>query len=150
MEWPDGESEPANYFFSSLPEKTKRIHLVRTTMQRWRTERVYEDLKGELGLDHFEGRRFRGWHHHISVVLCCYAFAVAERHRIFPLRTQTGGARPRDTHGSQARTPLRELAHQRAPSHRTRKSAVASEMPLLPSARTDQTKGSTQDLVSSR
>jgi len=58
--------------------------LVRLVMQRWRTERVYEDLKGELGLDHYEGRRFPGWHHHVSVVLACNAFVVAERARRFP------------------------------------------------------------------
>lgn len=87
IEWRDGEVDPANYYFSSLPPDTSLEALVRITTQRWRTERAYEDLKGELGLDHFEGRRFRGWHHHISVVLCCYAFAVAERHRIFPLPT---------------------------------------------------------------
>lgn len=88
IEWRDGEAAPANYFFSSLPPDIKLRELVRITMQRWRTERVYEDLKGELGLDHYEGRRFRGWHHHISVALCCFAFAVAERHRIFPLPTR--------------------------------------------------------------
>ena len=88
IEWRDGEADPANYYFSSLPPDTSLDALVRVTTQRWRTERVYEDLKGELGLDHFEGRSFRGWHHHISVVLCCYAFAVAERHRIFPLSTR--------------------------------------------------------------
>ena len=87
IEWRDGEADPANYYFSSLPEDTTLETLVRLTTQRWRTERAYEDLKGELGLDHYEGRKFRGWHHHISVVLCCYAFAVAERHRIFPLST---------------------------------------------------------------
>jgi SRSO17 transposase len=58
--------------------------LIRLVMQRWRIERVYEDLKGELGLDHYEGRRFAGWYHHVSVVLCCYAFIVAERARHFP------------------------------------------------------------------
>lgn len=88
IEWRDGEADPANYYFSSLPPDTSLDTLVRITTQRWRTERVYEDLKGELGLDHFEGRSFRGWHHHISVVLSCYAFAVAERHRIFPLPTR--------------------------------------------------------------
>lgn len=88
IEWRDGEVDPANYYFSSLPPDTSLEALVRLTTQRWRTERAYEDLKGELGLDHFEGRRLRGWHHHISVVLCCYAFAVAERHRIFPLTTR--------------------------------------------------------------
>jgi SRSO17 transposase len=53
-------------------------------MQRWRTERAYQVIKGELGLDHDEGRRFPGWHHHISVALCCYAFIIAERVRRFP------------------------------------------------------------------
>ena len=58
--------------------------LIRLVMQRWRTERVYEDLKGELGFDHYEGRRYPGLQHHISVVLCCYAFIVGERVRLFP------------------------------------------------------------------
>ncbi len=58
------------------------------SLQRWRTERVYEDLKGELGLDHFEGRRFRGWHHHVSVALCCYAFVVAARVQRLPPRPE--------------------------------------------------------------
>lgn len=84
VEWRDGEEAPANYFFSSLPKRTRKKGLVRLTMQRWRTERAYEDLKGELGLDHYEGRRFRGWHHHVTVALCCYAFVVAERVRHFP------------------------------------------------------------------
>jgi SRSO17 transposase len=57
---------------------------VRTIKERWKTERAYQELKGELGFDHFEGRSFIGWHHHVSVVLCCYAFVVAERARAFP------------------------------------------------------------------
>lgn len=84
IEWRDGETEPANYFLCSTPERMTRKKLVRAVMQRWRTERAYEDLKGELGLDHYEGRRFPGWHHHVSVVLSCYAFVVAERVRRFP------------------------------------------------------------------
>jgi SRSO17 transposase len=84
IEWRDGEDAPANYFLVSLSTKRTKKQLIRLVMQRWRTERVYEDLKGELGLDHFEGRRFRGWHHHVSVALCCYAFIVAERVRHFP------------------------------------------------------------------
>jgi len=84
IEWRDGESEPANYFLSSMALRTSRKKLIGIVMQRWRTERAYQDLKGELGLDHFEGRSFPGWHHHISVVLCCYAFVVAERVRRFP------------------------------------------------------------------
>ena len=84
IEWRDGEPEPANYFLATLPENITKRQLIRLVMQRWRTERVYEDLKGELGLDHFEGRRFPGWHHHVSVALCCYAFIVAERVQRFP------------------------------------------------------------------
>jgi SRSO17 transposase len=84
IEWRDGELEPANYFLVCLPERRTKKQLIRLVMQRWRTERVYEDLKGELGLDHYEGRRFPGWHHHVSVALCCYAFIVAERVRRFP------------------------------------------------------------------
>jgi len=84
IEWRDGEDEPANFFLSSLPYRISRKKLIRIAMQRWRTERVYEDLKNELGLDHFEGRRFQGWHHHVSVALCCYAFIIAERVRRFP------------------------------------------------------------------
>jgi SRSO17 transposase len=84
IEWRDGEEEPANYFLCSLPGPMTKKRLVQIVMQRWRTERAYEDLKGELGLDHYEGRRYPGWHHHVSVVLCCYAFVVAERARHFP------------------------------------------------------------------
>ena len=88
IEWREGEPEPANYFLISMPEHTTTKQLIRLVMQRWRTERVYEDLKGELGLDHYEGRRFPGWHHHVSVALCCYAFIVAERVRRFPPSTR--------------------------------------------------------------
>lgn len=84
IEWRDEETEPANYFFVSFPRRISLKKIVRIAMQRWRTERAYEDLKGELGLDHYEGRRFPGWHHHVSVALACYAFIVAERSRRFP------------------------------------------------------------------
>ncbi len=90
IEWRDGEDEPSNYFFSSLPKAKSLKKFVRIVMQRWRIERTYQDLKGELGLDHYEGRGFRGWHHHVSVALCCYAFIVAERaRRFFPSATRT-------------------------------------------------------------
>jgi SRSO17 transposase len=86
MEWEDSEKAPTKYYFINLDPRiavTKKM-LVRLVKQRWRTERVYQDMKGELGLDHFEGRRYRGWHHHVSVALCCFAFVVAERCRLFP------------------------------------------------------------------
>jgi SRSO17 transposase len=83
-EWPDDETQPTKYYFVATERKLSRRALIRLIKERWKTERVYEELKGELGLDHYEGRRYPGWHHHISAVLCCYAFVVAERVRRFP------------------------------------------------------------------
>jgi len=83
MEWEDGEPAPSKFYLITLPQSTTKKLLVRVVKQRWRTERAYQDMKGQLGLDHFEGRRYRGWHHHVSVVLACYAFVVAERSRRF-------------------------------------------------------------------
>ena len=84
IEWPDGESNPTKFVLTTMPRHMSKKQIVRIVKERWRTERAYEELKGELGLDHFEGRSFPGWHHHISVVLSCYAFIVAERVRRFP------------------------------------------------------------------
>jgi SRSO17 transposase len=84
IEWPEGEAMPTKFVLTSLPRRMTKKSIVRIVKERWRTERAYEDLKGELGLDHFEGRSFPGWHHHVSVVLCCYAFLLAERVRHFP------------------------------------------------------------------
>jgi SRSO17 transposase len=83
VEWPDGKPAPSGYYFVSCPDLTPK-QMVRLIKERYRTEAVYSELKGELGLDHFEGRRFPGWHHHVSVVLCCHAFLVAERSFRFP------------------------------------------------------------------
>jgi SRSO17 transposase len=66
------------------PKRLSTMREIRICKERWRTERMYQDLKGELGLDHLEGRSLPGWHHHVSVVLCCYAFVVAARVRAFP------------------------------------------------------------------
>jgi SRSO17 transposase len=84
VEWPYGEKEPTHFFLTTLPKKMSKKQIVRLLKERYRTEQAYEELKGELGLDHFEGRSFTGWHHHVSVALCSYAFLVAERSRAFP------------------------------------------------------------------
>jgi SRSO17 transposase len=84
IEWPDGDKEPTKFLLTTLGEKMAHREILRIVRERYRTERVYEEMKGELGLDHFEGRSFRGWHHHVSVAICCYAFVVAERARRFP------------------------------------------------------------------
>lgn len=83
IEWPFGKSEPESFAVTTLRAKMSKKQIVRKYKERYRTEQAYEEMKGELGLDHFEGRRFRGWHHHVSVVLSCYAFVVAERARSF-------------------------------------------------------------------
>jgi SRSO17 transposase len=93
-EWLDGEEKPTKFTLTTLPRRMSRKQIVRIFKERWRTERMYEDLKGELGLDHFEGRSFTGWHHHVSVVLCCYAFVVSERVGAFP---PSAGRRRRDS-----------------------------------------------------
>jgi len=84
IEWRDGEAEPNRFHVTTLDATLPKEHLVRFLKQRWKTERVYQDLKGEVGLDHYEGRRYPGWHHHISVAIACYAFLAAERARTFP------------------------------------------------------------------
>jgi SRSO17 transposase len=84
IEWPYGEKEPTHFFLTTLPKRMSKKQIVRLIKERYRTEQAYEELKGELGLDHFEGRSFTGWHHHVSVALCSYAFLVAERSRAFP------------------------------------------------------------------
>jgi SRSO17 transposase len=88
IEWPLNDEQACKFYLTTLPRRMSHKQLVRIIKERWRTERMYEDLKGELGLDHFEGRSFLGWHHHVSVVLCCYAFVVAERIGAFPPSTR--------------------------------------------------------------
>lgn len=74
VEWPSDAEHPAKFFFSNLPEKTSLKRLVATAKSRWWIEHSYRELKDELGLDHFEGRSWRGWHHHVVLVLLAYAF----------------------------------------------------------------------------
>lgn len=89
IEWPEGESEPTKYWFSTLSEGTPLAQLVRLAKLRWRIERDYQELKGELGMDHYEGRSWRGFHHHLSLCAATYAFIVAERSRLSPPTVQS-------------------------------------------------------------
>jgi SRSO17 transposase len=84
VEWPEGEEEPTKYWLSTLPEATAIGELVATAKLRWRVERDFEELKQELGLGHFEGRGWRGFHHHASLCIAAYGFLVAERCRFPP------------------------------------------------------------------
>lgn len=84
IEWPEGETEPTKYWFSTLPEDTPLTELVRLAKHRWIIERDYQELKQELGLGHFEGRGWRGFHHHATLCIAAYGFLVAERSRFSP------------------------------------------------------------------
>ena len=84
IEWPRGEPEPTKYWLATLPETMPLSELVRLAKLRWRIERDYQELKDELGLDHFEGRGWRGFHHHGALCTAAYAFLAAERARFSP------------------------------------------------------------------
>ena len=84
IEWPRSESEPTNYWVSTLPPNTPLKALVKIAKQRWIIERDYQELKQELGLGHFEGRNWRGFHHHATLCIAAYGFLVAERNRFSP------------------------------------------------------------------
>ena len=129
MEWRNDEPEPAHFYLLTLPEKTSRKQMVRLVKERYRTERFYQDMKGELGLDHFEGRTFPGWHHHVSVALCCYAFVIAEKLRTFfsTLRRQRGAG----AYAIPTGTPLRGLIHHHPSCDSAPAERLASSLPAL-------------------
>ena len=82
-QWPDGESEPVKYALSNLPASTSLRALVRWLKLRWRVERDYQELKSEVGLDHFEGRSWRGFHHHAALCAVAHGFLALQR-ALFP------------------------------------------------------------------
>ena len=79
IEWPTGADAPSDYWLSNLPETESRERLARLARLRWTIELDYRQLKGELGLDHYEGRSYPGFHHHCALVTCAHAFLTLER-----------------------------------------------------------------------
>jgi SRSO17 transposase len=84
IEWPAAEAEPTKYWLSTLPADVDLRELVHLAKHRWIIERDYQELKQELGLGHYEGRGWRGFHHHATLCLAAYGFLVAERSRFSP------------------------------------------------------------------
>ena len=84
IEWPAEESEPTKYWLATLSADAKLAALVKLAKHRWIIERDYEELKQELGLGHYEGRGWRGFHHHATLCIAAYGFLVAERSRFSP------------------------------------------------------------------
>jgi SRSO17 transposase len=118
VEWPQADDEPLKYWLSTLPETTSLHDLVSATKLRWRIERDYRDLKQELGLGHYEGRGWRGFHHHASLCIAAYGFLLSERETISPsgFAITQSGSQPPIPRGSRsckpadtARTPYLEL-----------------------------------------
>jgi SRSO17 transposase len=81
IEWPAQAEAPTKYWFSNLPAGVSLRRLVQLAKLRWRVEQNYPQLKEELGLDHYEGRGWQGWHHHVTLVCLAYAFLLRERQR---------------------------------------------------------------------
>ncbi len=78
-EWPESREEPTDYWLSNLPEDTAPERLARLARLRWKIELDYKQLKGELGLDHYEGRSWLGWYHHTALVTAAHGFLTLER-----------------------------------------------------------------------
>jgi SRSO17 transposase len=143
IEWPKDEPEPTKYWLSTLPEDIAFQRLVDLAKLRWRIERDYQELKQEVGLGHFEGRGWRGFHHHATLCIAAYGFLVSERETIPPSGSRPArpfktpavpnGYRPR---GSAAANPTTrselDCDNPTAPDRRSRQKII--EMPMLRSS----------------
>src|SRR5260370_29973149 len=78
IEWPEGEAEPTKYWLSTLDKRISFRRLVDIAKMRWRIERDYQDLKQEIGLGHYEGRGWPGFHHHGTLCIAAYGFLISE------------------------------------------------------------------------
>ncbi len=101
IEWPEGEDQPTKYWLSTLPETIAFVDLVDTAKLRWRIERDYQELKQEVGLGHYEGRGWRGFHHHATLCIAAYGFLISERETFPPSDPRTA------LHGPKAAVPRR-------------------------------------------
>ena len=89
IEWPEGEDAPTKYWLSTLPKNITFRDLVDAAKLRWRVERDYQELKQEVGLGHYEGRGWRGFHHHATLCIAAYGFLISERETIPPSRPRS-------------------------------------------------------------
>ena len=140
IEWPKDEKEPTKYWLSTLPPDIPFADMVDMTKLRWRIERDYLELKQEVGLGHYEGRGWRGFHHHATLCIAAYGFLISERQTTPPsgLRVAPGlqesavpdSYRPRGA-ASPARTAHPELNRHHAPTPHRRTRKKPQPMPML-------------------
>jgi SRSO17 transposase len=140
IEWPEAEEKPTKYWLSTLPDNIPLEVLVDTAKLRWRIERDYQELKSELGLSHFEGRGWRGFHHHATLCIAAYGFLIRERAAFPP-----SGPRQRETApipnrpkprgaADPTRTPRRKLDRHHPPKAHGHAGENAVALSMLPSA----------------
>jgi SRSO17 transposase len=144
IEWPAGEPQPTRYWLSTLPENIGFSRLVDLAKLRWRIERDYQELKQEVGLGHYEGRGWRGFHHHATLCIAAYGFLISERETIPPsgyrstAQRQTlelpGGHRPRGA-ADPTRASRPELDRNDAPQANRPVRQNSRAMPLLRSSK---------------
>jgi len=154
IEWPKGEKEPTKYCLSTLPQDVTMQGLVYFAKLRWRIERDYQELKQEVGLGHFEGRGWRGFHHHATLCIATYGFLISERETIPPSTPRSTGKLPSSTvpsgyrpRGSAAATGTThsELDRDNAPKAERSYCSTPAAMPML--HRADRTTGTAQKLM---
>jgi SRSO17 transposase len=145
IEWPEDEKEPTKYWLSTLPENTPIDVLVDTAKLRWRIERDYEELKSELGLAHFEGRSWRGFHHHATLCIAAYGFLIRERAAFPPSSSRSRetsrlSTRPRPRGAPDpARAPRRKLDRHNPKKTDSCAGSNHRPLPMLPSNATNTT-----------
>jgi SRSO17 transposase len=140
IEWPEGEAEPTKYWLSTLDKNISFRRLVDIAKMRWRIERDYQELKQEIGLGHYEGRGWPGFHHHGTLCIAAYGFLVSERETIPPSGPRCSGMftkpaipsgyRPRGA-PDPAATPRSQLDRDRAQKLDRRDHQNAATMPIL-------------------
>jgi SRSO17 transposase len=140
IEWPNGEAAPTKYWLANVDKKISFRGLVDIAKMRWRIERDYQDLKQEIGLDHYEGRGWRGFHHHGTLCIAAYGFLISERETIPPSGPRSsgmfakpaisGGYRPRGA-AAAAPTARSELDRDRPLRNGGRDRPDAAAMPML-------------------
>ena len=141
IEWPEGHKEPMKYWLSTLPEDMPLQRMVLEAKMRWRIERDYQDLKQDLGLGHYEGRGWRGFHHHASLSIAAYGFLMAQQLRQAEGAGKKSAARSEEpalpTHykprGSPAHAAPRPIVHNDfAAAYRRSLAQDAAQVPVLP------------------
>jgi SRSO17 transposase len=140
IEWPKGEDAPTKYWLSNLAKKMTFRELVDTAKMRWRIERDYQELKQEIGLDHYGGRGWPGFHHHGALCIAAYGFPISEREtippsgprcsRMFAKPAIPNGYRPRGAADTTA-TPRPQLDRHRPPDIDRRARTNPAAVPML-------------------